>query len=67
MKEKDHPRYLVQLNEVCTLAPQLLRSDEIASARRQSAVSAGNIEAIEARQTKLFMQKIVRLLLEPAI
>jgi hypothetical protein len=67
MKEKDHPRYLVQLNEVCTLAPQLLRSDEIASTRRERTAPTGNVEAIEARQTKLFMQKIVRLLLEPAI
>jgi hypothetical protein len=67
MKEKDYPRYLVQLDQIGTFPPQLLRSDEIAPARRESAAPAGNVEAIESGESELPMQKIVSLLLEPAI
>jgi len=67
VKEQDHPFYLVQLNQVSTLASQLLGAHEIPSTRRKGATAPRHIKPIEAGQTKLHVQKFIRLLLEASI
>ena len=51
MKEQDHTRYLMQLDEIGAFLPQLLRSNEIAPARCECTASARYIESVEAGKT----------------
>lgn len=60
-------RDLMQLDEIGAFFPQLLSTNEIPSARCQSAATTGNIETIEPGQTKASMQKFVGLLLKTAV
>ena len=60
-------RDFMQLDEIRAFFPQLLSTNEIPSARCQSAATAGNIETIEPGQTKASMKKFIGLLLKPAV
>jgi len=67
VKEQDHPCDLVQLNQVSTLASQLLGAHKIPSTRRKGATAPRHIKPIEAGQTQLHVQKFIRLLLKASI
>ncbi|MEJ7758076.1 MAG: hypothetical protein WKF55_00655 [Gemmatimonadaceae bacterium] len=67
VKQQDHPFDLVQLNQVSTLASQLLGAHKIASTRRKGATAARHVKPIEAGEAQLHVQKLIRLLLEASI
>ena len=67
VKEKNHPRNLVQLDEIRALVAQLAGAKEIAPARRECTTAARNIETVEARQTEALVEKLVGLLLKTTV
>ena len=63
MKQKDHSRDLVQLNEVRAFAAELTRAEEVATARRECTAAARNVKSVESVKAELLVEKIVGLLL----
>ena len=57
----------MKLDEVGTLASELLRADEVASARGESATAPGHIEPIELREPELATEESVGGLLQTAV
>lgn len=67
MKEQDDVFDLVQADEISALLPELLSAKEIAATRCERATASGYIEAIKTPQPEPDVEKLVRLVLQPAV
>jgi hypothetical protein len=67
VKEQDDPLHAVQLDQISAFLSELLRANEITSARCQRAAATWHVEAVELREPKLSTQEPVGRFLKSAV
>jgi len=67
VKEQDHPLHAVQIDQISAFLSELLRANEITSARCQRAATAWHVKAVELREPKLSTQESIGRFLKSAV